>query len=81
MVEELSLGVEADELAPGPEAGIEGEEPLLTERRGEQKLAEVVGEDPDRLRVVPPETEAIALLDAMFVRGDGALAAGSSQSK
>ena len=53
VVEELSLGVEADELAPGPEAGIEGEEPLLTERRGEQELAEVVGEDADRLRVGP----------------------------
>ena len=53
VVEELSLGVEADELAPRPEAGIEGEEPLLAERRGEQELAEVVGEDADRLRVGP----------------------------
>ena len=53
VVEELSLGVEADELAPRPEAGIEGEEPLLAERRGEEELAEVVGEDADRLRVGP----------------------------
>ncbi len=53
VVEELSLGVEADELAPRPEAGIEGKEPLLTERRGEEELAEVVGEDADRLRIGP----------------------------
>ncbi len=53
VVEELSLGVEADDLAARPEAGIEGEDALLPERRGEQELAEVVGEDADRLRVGP----------------------------
>ena len=53
MVDELSLGVEADELAPRPETGIEGEDPFLAEGRGEEELAEIVGEDPDRLRIGP----------------------------
>ena len=53
VMEELPLGVEADDLAARPEAGIDAEDALLPERRGEQELAEVVGEDADRLRVGP----------------------------
>ena len=52
-MEQLSLGVEADKLAPRPEAGIEGEKPLLPERRGKEELAKVVGKDADRLRIGP----------------------------
>jgi uncharacterized protein len=40
---------------------------ILAMRRGEK-------EEFLTLRVVPPETEAISLLDAMFVRGDGPVA-------
>ena len=53
MVDQSPLGVEADELAPRPETGIEGEDPLLTEGRRQEELAEIVGEDPDRLRIGP----------------------------
>ena len=52
-MEELSLGIEDDDLTARPETGVEGEDPFLTEGRGEEELAEVVGEDPDRLGVGP----------------------------
>ena len=41
---ELPLGIKDDRLAAGAEAGIDRQHPLLAERAGEQKLAEILGE-------------------------------------
>ena len=49
--EEFSLAVEEDDLASRAESGIDAEGDLLAERRSKEKLAEVVGEDTDRLLV------------------------------
>ena len=47
VVEQLALPVEADDLAAGAEARVDGQDVLAAERRGEQQLAQVVGEDAD----------------------------------
>ena len=52
-MEELPLRIETDDLAPRPEAGVDGQQPLLTQWRREQKLPKVVGKDADRLQVGP----------------------------
>ena len=49
--EELSLAVEEHDFAAGAKAGVDAERDLLPERRGQQQLAQVVGENADRLLV------------------------------
>jgi hypothetical protein len=48
VVQQLALAIEEHGLAAGAEAGVDRQHDLLPERRGEQQLAHVVGEDPDR---------------------------------
>ena len=38
-MQEISLGIEADDLAPRPESGIDGHDPFLSDRRCKKKLA------------------------------------------
>ena len=45
--QEFSLGIEHDKFAAGAEAGVEREGRFLTERRGEEKFADVFGKDAD----------------------------------
>ena len=51
VVQELPLRVEHHELAAGAEAGVQREHHFLAERRGEDQLAQVLGEDADGLGV------------------------------
>ena len=51
VVEQLPLGVEADHLASGAEARIDGEGALLSEGCGKQQLAQILGKDTDGLAV------------------------------
>jgi len=46
-VQELALCVEADDLAAGAEAGVDGEDALGAERGGQKQLPQVLGEDLD----------------------------------
>ena len=47
VVQELSLPVEADDLAARAEAGVDGQDVLLPQRGRQQQLPQVVGKDPD----------------------------------
>ena len=49
--EEFALGIEHSEFATGAEAGIDGENNLLTQRRGQEEFAKVFCKDTDRLLV------------------------------
>ena len=51
VVEQLSLAIEEDDFATGADAGVDGQDGALTERSGEEELAEVGGEDLDALGV------------------------------
>ena len=53
VVQQIALGVQADDLAAGPYAGVDGERRPLSHGRGHEHLADVGGEDPDRLGVRP----------------------------
>ena len=45
------MGIEHGEFATSPEAGIDGENNLLTQRRGQEKFAKVLSKDADSLLV------------------------------
>ena len=49
--EEFTLGIEHSEFATGAEAGINGENDLLTKRRGQEELAKVFSKNPDRFLI------------------------------
>ena len=52
-MQQLALAIEANHFAAGAEAGIDGEDVLLAERRGQQQFAEVFSEDADGFRGRP----------------------------
>ena len=53
MMQEVTLFVKASYLTSVGKTGVEGEDTLLTERRREEKLAEILGKDLDSLFVGP----------------------------
>ena len=53
VVQQVALGVQADDLAAGPYAGVDGERRPLPHGGGHEHLADVAGEDPDCLGVRP----------------------------
>ena len=53
VVEELSLLVQADGLAPGAEPGVDRQHPFAAERRRQEQFAQIGCEDPNGLLVRP----------------------------
>ena len=51
IVQEIALRVEAGQLAARTEAGIDAQHSFLSQRRRQEQLPEVTGEDTDRLLV------------------------------
>ena len=51
VVQQVALRVERHDLASRAESRVDGHDALLPQRRGEQQLAQVLGENPDRLVV------------------------------
>ena len=47
VVQQVTLGIQADHLAAGAEAGVDGHRPLLAHRRCQQQLAQILAEDTD----------------------------------
>ena len=53
VVQQLALPVQADDLAAGAEAGVDGQDVLAAQRRGQQQFAQVFREHADGFRVGP----------------------------
>ena len=51
VVQQVALFIQADHLASRPETRVDGHDALFPDRGGQQQLAQVLAEDPDRFNI------------------------------